>query len=110
MHIWQSPVRCDDAESDEKKLSDSCPADESAWLTDPSADNSTASSSISSLLPTSSSGCETKGDAEVEEDDSLEIMEITRTEVEAMGETQSSTLASAEEYEADASELCEVDP
>ncbi|VDK36950.1 unnamed protein product [Taenia asiatica] len=109
VHIWQPPVRCEDAESGEKKLSDSCQVDESAWFSDPSVDNSTASSSISSLLPTSSSGCETKGDAEVE-DDSLEIMEITRAEVETVGETQSSTIPSVEEYEADTNELCEVDP
>ncbi|VDM30583.1 unnamed protein product, partial [Hydatigera taeniaeformis] len=109
VHSWQPPVRCDDVQSEDKKVSDSSQAEESVWLSDPSADSSTASSSISSLLPTSSSGCETKGDAEVE-DDSLEIMEITQAEVGNMGGTQSSTIPSAEEYEADAGELCEVDP
>ncbi|EUB61907.1 CTD small phosphatase-like protein 2 [Echinococcus granulosus] len=110
VHIWQSSVRCDDAESDDKKLSDPSHVDEGAWLSDPSADNSTASSSISSLLPTSVSGCETKGDAEVEEDESLEIMEIAQSEVETMEEPQPSAVPSAEEYEPDAGELCEVDP
>uniref|UniRef100_A0A5K3FVE4 FCP1 homology domain-containing protein n=1 Tax=Mesocestoides corti TaxID=53468 RepID=A0A5K3FVE4_MESCO len=116
--VWQSPIHPKSGQEQQDSVGSHCMShspEETSWLSDSSADASTASSSTSSLLPTSST--ETKGDADGEEDVSLVTcmgVDVVTPEVvdavESMEETQPATVPTAEEYEADAGELCEVDP
>lgn len=108
-NIWQSASSVD--HSEDRKSPISCPPDESTWLSDPSPDNSTASSSTSSPHVSNSGGeCEIKVNSEGGEDDPLEGIAVAKDQiVETLDDTQPAAMPSTEEYDTDA-DLCEIDP